>query len=162
MADLKRVTVWANALIRLHLDPEWTFAFDNAKRRAGLCDYKRKRISVSRHLAARWEDDEVHQTLLHEVAHALAGHAAGHGPAWRRIARELGYAGGRTHSGETPDELAPWVGRCPNGHVVYRFRKPTRPNSCARCAPGFSPAHLIEWRRRAVPASTRSGAVRPA
>ncbi|MGO2668753.1 MAG: SprT-like domain-containing protein, partial [Microbacterium gubbeenense] len=65
MADLTRVTVWANALIRMHLDPSWTFAFDNAKRRAGLCNFTAQRISVSKYLAARFSDDDVHQTLLH-------------------------------------------------------------------------------------------------
>ena len=63
--------VWADALIARHLDPSWSFGFDNAKRRAGLCDYTRKRISVSRYLAARHDDDANHQTLLHEVAHAI-------------------------------------------------------------------------------------------
>jgi predicted SprT family Zn-dependent metalloprotease len=138
MSDLNRVRVWAEALIRLHLDESWTFGFDNAKRRAGQCDFRTKRITVSRYLAARFEDDDIHQVLLHEVAHALAGHRAAHGPAWRRIARELGYVGGATHHGETAEELAPWVGTCPSGHVTYRHRRPTRdsssPGSAARSA----------------------------
>ena len=46
MSELHRVRHWAEALIALHLDDTWSFAFDNAKRRAGLCDYTRKRISV--------------------------------------------------------------------------------------------------------------------
>ena len=81
MAELDRVRHWAHALIALHLDPSWTFAFDHARTRAGLCNYAAKRISVSRLLAARYDDDEIHQVLLHEVAHALAGPDAGHGPA---------------------------------------------------------------------------------
>ncbi len=52
------------ALITLHLDDSWTFGFDHAKRRAGQCDYTKKRITVSRYLAARFEDDEIHQVLL--------------------------------------------------------------------------------------------------
>ena len=85
MADLDRVRTWADALIRLHLDPRWTFGFDNARTRAGLCNYDKKRITVSRLLAARYEDDEIHQVLLHEVAHAIAGRGAGHGPRWKKI-----------------------------------------------------------------------------
>ena len=51
MADLERVRRWADALIELHLDAAtWTFAFDNAKKRAGLCNYTERRISVSRYL----------------------------------------------------------------------------------------------------------------
>ena len=156
MAELSRVTVWAEALIRLHLDADhWSFAFDNAKKRAGLCDYAKKRISVSRYLAARWTDDEVYQILLHEVAHALAGPTAGHGPLWRRTAYGIGYVGKRTHEGETAVELAPWVGTCPNGHLHYRHRRPTRALSCAKCSRSFSRAFLITWTKREIPQATR-------
>lgn len=149
MAELERVRVWANALIRMHLDPqEWSFGFDHAKRRAGLCNFTERRITVSRYLAARFDDDEVHQVLLHEVAHAMAGPTAGHGPVWKRIASEIGYVGGRTHDGEIAGELAPWIGRCPAGHEHVRFRRPARPLSCGKCARGFSDAHAIVWRRR--------------
>ncbi|WP_449277752.1 SprT-like domain-containing protein [Leucobacter sp. GX24907] len=150
MSDLDRVRVWANALIRMHLDPQiWSFGFDNAKRRAGLCNFTERRITVSRYLAARFDDDEIHQVLLHEVAHAMAGPRAGHGAEWKRIAAEIGYVGGRTHDGEIASELAPWVGHCPAGHEHVRFRKPgSRPVSCGKCSRGYSDAHRIEWRRR--------------
>ncbi|WP_029145623.1 SprT-like domain-containing protein [Microbacterium luticocti] len=161
MSDLQRVRAWADALIALHLDPSWSFAFDNAKRRAGLCNYTHKRISVSRYLAARYDDDTNHQTLLHEVAHALAGPAAGHGPAWKRTARDLGYVGGTTHNGETAVELAPWVGTCPAGHVAYRHRRPTRPTSCVRCAPRFDERYLFRWRRREITPAARLAAMTP-
>jgi len=150
MAELERVRRWADALIALHLDPSvWTFGFDNAKTRAGLCNYTSKRITVSRYLAARYEDDEIHQILLHEVAHALAGSRAGHGPRWRAIALDLGYEGKRLHDGAVATELAPWVGTCPAGHQHYRYRQPTRPLSCARCSRRFDPAFRIAWERRA-------------
>lgn len=161
MSDLHRVRAWAEALISLHLDDSWSFAFDNAKRRAGLCDYTRRRISVSRYLAARYDDDDNHQTLLHEVAHALAGAAAGHGPAWRAIAKDLGYVGGTTHRGETAVELAPWVGVCPAGHVAYRHRRPTRAASCVQCADRFDARYLFSWTRREISAATRLAAQTP-
>ena len=50
MSELHRVRHWAEALIAAHLDDSWSFGFDNAKRRAGLCDFSRKRLSVSRFL----------------------------------------------------------------------------------------------------------------
>lgn len=161
MSELHRVRDWAEALIRLHLDESWTFGFDNAKRRAGLCDYSRKRISLSRYLAARYDDDTNHQTLLHEVAHALAGPRAGHGPRWKAIARELGYVGGTTHKGETASGFAPWVGACPAGHVSYRHRRPSRPTSCAKCAPRYDERHLLTWTRRTISAATRAAASTP-
>ena len=149
MAELDRVRRWAAALIALHLDPTWTFAFDNAKTRAGLCNYTDKRISVSRYLAARYEDDEIHQVLLHEVAHAVAGSRAGHGLKWKAIAKDLGYEGKRLHDGAIADELAPWVGQCPQGHTHYRYRKPTRAFACGKCSRRFDAANLISWTRRA-------------
>ena len=161
MSELHRVRHWAEALITAHLDSSWTFAFDNAKRRAGLCDYTHKRISVSRYLAARYDDDTNHQTLLHEVAHALAGAGAGHGPRWKAIARDLGYVGGTTHHGETATELAPWVGVCPNGHVTYRHRKATRATSCAKCAPRFDERFAFTWTRRDIPRAARLAAMTP-
>ena len=150
MAELDRVRVWAHALIALHLDRSWSFGFDHAKTRAGLCDYAAKRISVSRYLAAKYDDDEIHQVLLHEVAHAIAGSRAGHGARWRSIAHELGYEGKRLHDGESAHELAPWVGHCPAGHVHYRYRRPQRPLACGKCSRRFDPAFAISWAKRAA------------
>jgi hypothetical protein len=161
MSELQEVRATADALITRYLDASWSFAFDNAKRRAGLCDYRAKRISVSRYLAARYDDETNRQTLLHEVAHALAGPTAAHGPSWKRTARALGYVGGTTHQGETATELAPWVGVCPAGHVAYRHRKPMRATSCVKCAPRFDERYLFDWSRREITAATRLAAVTP-
>nr|WP_245190339.1 SprT-like domain-containing protein [Leucobacter exalbidus] len=133
----------------MHLDSDhWSFGFDHAKRRAGLCNFTLKRITVSRYLAAKFDDDEVHQILLHEVAHAIAGPRAGHGPHWRLIAKSIGYVGGRTHHGEIAHEHASWVGTCPAGHEHFKFRRPTREQSCAKCSRSFARAHMITWRAR--------------
>lgn len=140
--------MWAEALIVMHLDPSWTFAFDNAKRRAGLCNYTTKRISVSRYLAGRYEDDEIHQILLHEVAHAMAGPKAGHGPRWKAIGKEIGYEGKRLHDGAIAEEHASWVGHCPAGHEFFRYRAPTRVSACAKCAKRFDPKNTIVWVKR--------------
>jgi predicted SprT family Zn-dependent metalloprotease len=149
VAELARVRRWAEALIALHLDDaSWTFGFDHARTRAGLCDYRAKRITVSRHLAARYDDDEIHQVLLHEVAHALAGAGAGHGPRWKKVAAEIGYEGKRLHGGAIADDLATWIGSCPNGHVHYRYRKPTRVQSCAKCSRRFDTRFQIAWLHR--------------
>jgi predicted SprT family Zn-dependent metalloprotease len=151
MADLERVRKWAHALILLHLDATtWSFGFDNAKTRAGLCNFTDRHISVSKYLAAQYEDDEIHQVLLHEIAHALAGPRAGHGVVWKRTADELGYDGKRTHDGSASNELAPWLGLCPGGHAHHRFRQPTKPLSCGVCGRGFSRSNLIVWTKRDV------------
>ncbi len=161
MADLDQVRTWAEALIARHLDPlVWTFGFDRAMTRAGLCSFSAHRISVSRHLASRHGDDEIHQTLLHEIAHALAGPRAGHGAKWRTIAKGIGCDGKRTHDGAIAVELAPWVGSCPAGHVHYRYRRPKRLLACGRCSRHFSREHAITWQARAVTPAVRDRAAR--
>jgi hypothetical protein len=88
--------------------------------------------------------------LLHEVAHAIAGTRAGHGPRWKAIAADLGYEGKRLHDGVVASELAPWVGACPAGHAHYRYRRPTRILACGKCSRRFDAAHTISWTQRAV------------
>ncbi|MFT4137277.1 SprT-like domain-containing protein [Microbacterium sp.] len=161
MSDLNALRREAEALIARHLDASWSFGYDNAKQRAGACDYRRQRITVSRYLSARYDDEANRQTLLHEIAHALAGPRAGHGAAWKRTARALGYTGGVTHRGETATELAPWVGVCPAGHIAYRHRRATRPTSCARCARSYDERFLLTWTRREITPATRRAAMTP-
>ncbi|CAN7182026.1 SprT-like domain-containing protein [Microbacterium sp. LjRoot45] len=161
MTDLLDVRRDAEALMSAHLDASWTFAFDNAKRRAGACDYTRQRITLSRYLSARYDAETNRQTILHEIAHALAGARAGHGVAWKRAARAIGYTGGVTHHGETATELAPWVGVCPAGHVAYRHRRASRPTSCAKCSPRFDDRYLFSWTRREITRAARVAAMTP-
>jgi predicted SprT family Zn-dependent metalloprotease len=138
----------AEDLLAVHLPGRgWTFGFDRAVRRAGACHHAERRITVSRHLAERADEPEVRQVLLHEIAHALAGHRAGHGPRWRARAARIGYTGSRLHGSPIAEERATWIGACPAGHEHRRFRKPTRETSCGLCSRRFSPANLITWRR---------------
>lgn len=158
VSELARVEKWADALIALHLDATWSFGFDSAKRRLGACDYTRRRITISRYLIPLLSDDEVHQTLLHEVAHAIAGPGSNHSREWLRIARELGYEGGASHPGPGAEDLAPWVGTCPSGHRVYRYKAPQRTLSCGRCTRGFDRSAVISWEHREISAAMRRAA----
>ncbi|WP_416393933.1 MULTISPECIES: SprT-like domain-containing protein [unclassified Curtobacterium] len=150
MTTLEAVRSRAERLMTAHLGTgSWSFGFDHAKTRAGQCDFARRRITVSRHLAVRFSDDDVDQVLLHEIAHALAGARAGHGPTWRRTAKAIGYTGSRLYDGPVASELAPWIGTCPAGHEHFRYRTPTRPLACARCSRRFDARNVISWNRRA-------------
>jgi hypothetical protein len=149
VTTLEAVRARAEHLMAEHLGRSgWSFAFDHAKTRAGQCDFGRKRITVSRHLAVRSTDADVDQVLLHEIAHALAGPRAGHGPTWRRTAAALGYTGSRLHDGPIASDLAPWIGTCPAGHEHHRYRTPTRPLACARCSRRYDSRNAITWVRR--------------
>lgn len=76
----------------------WTFRWDKAVTRAGVCNYKTLTVSLSEKLAEVRSAEETDQVLLHEIAHALEpGH--NHDRTWLRTARELGYKGGTTGEG---------------------------------------------------------------
>ena len=72
----------------------WSAGWDRARRRFGACWPKRKRITLSRVLTEMNAEDQVHDTILHELAHALTferhGRVRSHGPEWKAIARSLG------------------------------------------------------------------------
>jgi RimJ/RimL family protein N-acetyltransferase len=144
-----RVLALAERKIAEHLDLQvWSFKWDNAKRRAGLCNYRDKTISISTYHAQVHSIDETLQVVLHEVAHALSGKDAGHGKQWLATAKSIGYRAEKFTGKEIASEFAPWLGVCPSGHEHYRYRKPTRQLACGLCDRGFSKANLIEWRFR--------------
>lgn len=139
----------ARALLDEHGLRDWRVALDRAKTRAGVTVFGTRTISLSAPLTRVHTEDEVRQTILHEIAHALVGPVHGHDEVWKAKARELGTSDARclAASGATR-ELAPFIGICSQGHEVRRHRRPTRLVSCTLCAPRFDPAHLFEWTYR--------------
>jgi hypothetical protein len=80
-------------------DQGWTFAWSSRFTRVlARTEYRDRVVRFSLPDAESDGPENVRQILLHEIAHALAGHAAQHGPAWRATARSIGYSGGRTGS----------------------------------------------------------------
>jgi len=144
-----RVLALAERKMAEHLDLQvWRFKWDNAKRRAGLCNYRDKTISISTYHAQVHSIDETLQVVLHEIAHALCGKDAGHSKVWLAKAKSIGYRAERFTGKEIASEFAPWVGRCPAGHEHFRYRKPTRALACGLCGRSYSKANVIEWRSR--------------
>ncbi len=149
--DLHAAQRLARALMDEHGLAGWGLRFDRARRRAGVCRHDRREISLSAPLTALYSADEVRETVLHEVAHALVGAKHGHDAVWRAKARSIGASGRRLVSDDAPQLEGDWVGTCPAGHRVTRFRRPARPQSCARCSRTFDRRFLLAWTRRGVP-----------
>ncbi|MEY3972050.1 MAG: hypothetical protein RLY84_443 [Actinomycetota bacterium] len=135
----------AHELFIQHRLINYSFGFDRAINRAGQCDFRARRITVSRHLVENCTLHEVEQIILHEIAHALVGKDAGHGRIWRAKAREIGYKFQPTSWHLMANSSARWVGHCPAGHQHFRMRKPNSLLSCRHCANGWSDEHVIEW-----------------
>ena len=133
------------ALLEEHGLGDWSFTFDRAKRRAGVCRYGARQISLSAPLTRLHPAAEVRDTILHEIAHALVGPRHGHDAVWRATAVRIGCSGQRCSSADAPAIEGAWVGTCAGGHRVTRHRRPARPMACARCASTFDPAPLLSW-----------------
>lgn len=129
----------------------WFFQFNNRRRAAGICSYRRKSIELSLPLTLLSNVEDVTDTILHEIAHALAGHTAGHGYEWQRIAKSIGCNGKRcfgeekTSTFEAYKTVAKYKGVCPNGHESFLNRMPKRQYSCSKCSPRFNRNFLIKY-----------------
>jgi predicted SprT family Zn-dependent metalloprotease len=151
--DLDSAAALALRLMKRHGLTDWTLVFDNAKTRAGVCRYDRRQIGLSQPLTRFHVDEEVRDTILHEIAHALVGPNHGHDKVWRLKAREIGSTGERcitSVAGRLPGD---WVGTCPAGHVVDRHRRPERVLACPDCSPVFSVAAVYTWEHSGRPAA---------
>ncbi|WP_127507112.1 SprT-like domain-containing protein [Actinoplanes solisilvae] len=138
----------ANGLIKRHRLTGWRLVFDNAKTRAGVCRFDRKEIGLSRPLVALYDAEQVTDTVLHEIAHALTGPGHGHDRKWRATARRIGSSGERCMPADAPSVEGPWVGVCPAGHRTTAHRRPVRVKSCRDCSPGFSASAIYTWTYR--------------
>ena len=143
----------ARRLMAEHDLQGWTVVADRAKTRAGVCRFAKRQIGLSRPLTELHSPEEVRDTILHEIAHALVGPEHGHDRVWRAKAREIGSSGERCLSTEAPLVPGAWVGTCAAGHRSTRHKAPTRVMTCGRCSRRFDVRHLIRW--------TYNGAVVP-
>ena len=94
---LAEVSRLAEELIRRHRLAGWSFQFNDASRQAGRCVFDLRVISLSRLYCLEASAEEVRDTLLHEIAHALVGPAHNHDSVWKAAARSIGCTGDRCH-----------------------------------------------------------------
>ncbi|MCY4170164.1 MAG: SprT-like domain-containing protein [Bacteroidetes bacterium] len=69
---------------------DWVLEFNDARRQLGACKYSTRNIVLSRVLVLNHSPEQITDVILHEIAHAIAGWEAGHGPKWKAICEQLG------------------------------------------------------------------------
>jgi len=94
---IEAIAALANDLLQEFELNDWIFRFDHSTRRAGCCNYHDKKISIASNLARNASGEDIRDTLLHEIAHALVGKKHNHDPVWKAKAKEIGCSGERTH-----------------------------------------------------------------
>jgi predicted SprT family Zn-dependent metalloprotease len=121
-------------LLEKHGLHNWWFRFDYAKRRFGSCDYRKRTITLSKHLTLLNPRAEVKDTVLHEIAHALTP-GDNHGLRWQAKCLELGAKPLRCYELETVKQPEPkYLLVCPRCRQKYpRYRKSKGTYVCHKC-----------------------------
>jgi predicted SprT family Zn-dependent metalloprotease len=102
----------------------------------GLCVYHRCTIEQSIHFVERNSADEIRDTILHEIAHALVGPGHGHDAVWKRKCVEIGARPERCGDADMP--AGSWQSRCGHcGKDFHRHKRPKRARGwfCRDCGP---------------------------
>lgn len=90
--DLPEARSLAILEINRHI-PEYSFEFNMSTRALGTCSFRKKTIYLSEHWTKACPKSEVLDTILHEIAHAIAYRDYGdptHGKHWKLVARMIG------------------------------------------------------------------------
>jgi predicted SprT family Zn-dependent metalloprotease len=153
--DLNKTEKLAIKLMDKHglLDKGWGFEWDNSYRRFGCCKHRPKLIGLSRRLVEINDEDKVKDTILHEIAHAIAGYGAGHGQKWKDICVEIGAKPERcydTNDTNTPElKYYAVCGGCGKKHEKSRLKLKNVRRSCM-CQSGkdWNDRVLLEFKQR--------------
>lgn len=132
--DLKELEAIAIREMTKHGLQGWTFGFADTKRQLGVCKYRTKQIEIAEYYALNSPQESVLDTLLHEIAHAVAGPGARHGPAWKAVAVRIGATPRACdYSDEIAQKPGDWQATCPAcKKIIHRYKRP-RSLSGYRC-----------------------------
>ncbi len=129
--DLAVVRQLAASLLARHGLGDWCFEFDHATRRAGCCDYRRRRITLALQFARQGDEEQLRETLLHEIAHAMVGPKHHHDAHWRAKALQIGASGERCH--QLRFHPPRYLVACANGCWIATAERRRRRIVCRRC-----------------------------
>lgn len=98
--------------------------FNKNKGRAAVCFFNPLEISISEYYLESdvVTETDVNDTILHEMAHAIAGHEAMHGPKWKRVAKRLGCSAERCTNAFLASKHYKYSLKCGKGCIVRRHR----------------------------------------
>lgn len=122
---------------------DWTFEWDRALSRFGSCHHSQKKITVSLKLVKINSFEDCKDTILHEIAHALAGYREGHGPYWKQICIKIGAKPERCYDSDKIKAVeSKYTEYCSNcDYTCPRHRKSpatARPKACYYCCKKYN------------------------
>jgi predicted SprT family Zn-dependent metalloprotease len=90
-----------------------------------------KAIQLSKPLTEVNSETQVRDTILHEIAHAIAG-PVGHSWQWKHIARQIGASPEAVCGKDAVQVPGPYQAECTCGQVHSMYRMPKRQNKICR------------------------------
>jgi len=156
---LEAVSRRARQQLDQHGLKDWRFHFDEGTRRAGCCRHHSKSISLSIGFAIAAGDEEIEETLLHEIAHALVGRNHHHDTVWRAKAKEIGCTGKRCH--DFSFTLPRYIVTCENHCWAATAERRTRNAICRLCHGKLNYVTYTKERFRQVQALVDAGKRKP-
>lgn len=117
--------------LRKHSLEDWIFRFDNSISRVGVCKHTRKLIALSNIHCLEHQAEDVWDTVLHEIAHALVGPKVGHGSQWVKMAKAIGCTA-KVRADETVERVR-YIQTCLNCGWGRRLQRRVRNRKCVRC-----------------------------
>lgn len=124
--EKKIVEQIASDKIAEHLSSAWSFKFNSTKRAVGQCCYATCTIFVSRIYLEQLTEESLNDIIIHEIAHALAGHAAGHGAEWKAVCKQLGLENPASTITVIKAARGPWsamCNKCNKPVIIGRWRR---------------------------------------
>lgn len=115
------------------IEQGWEFSFDTATRRFGWCHSGLKRISLSQSLTELNTEQEVKDTILHEIAHALVGTRQHHNAVWRAKAIAIGCSGDRCYDDTVITPPARYTATCKRCKNVVERQTRRKGVACGEC-----------------------------
>lgn len=159
--DLSRARDLAIQLMTEHglMAKGYRFEFDRSKTRFGVCNPFEKVIKLSTYLVALNSEDEVRDTILHEIAHDLCPKVKGvrgwHGPEWKATAARIGARPERCYDKTVVQpqykrrqyDRERFKAVCKTCTRQFkRSRTPVKPLACSKCCGGkFNLQHALTW-----------------
>lgn len=135
----------------------YRFSWMKSIRSIGRCQHTTKEIQLSRQMVAALIksgiNEKVKDTILHEIAHAIArihyGKGVAHDHRWETIARQIGCsANARFFSADLKFIKSKYTLICDNcGAESPRSRLPKRKHSCGICSTSFNEKFLLRVRK---------------
>lgn len=118
----------------------WSFKWSNSKTVFGLCDYEKETIFLSKVLNSVRDIEQIKNTILHEVAHALTPYN-GHNDVWKKLFISMGGSGEICSKVDDKvydvmEKTSKYVLLCPSCNAKsFLHRKPKYSTSCGKCYP---------------------------